>query len=285
MKKSSIFLFAGAIALGLVGCGGSGNSAAPVTTRDAAVVGVVGIDAWYPTVSSIVYLLNGVGTFPPARSGSSSVNFQNWSSPFSPSQRGPGLLRDGYTGYFVDFDLQDPNTVLMKFHESDSVDSAVKGTGTIGREINGLDVKYSIGVEIPGGRRPLRSLLELSAQNGSSFANYTTEYILGTGAKRRVVEGSGLYGGSSIGGDMVMTHNGRVINFQNIGINGSQFTGTYAIDGITGQLQGATSDVNVRIGPVGSQPGMTGEIDVLSGEFTMTPDGGSVGPIEDVFDY
>jgi ABC-type glycerol-3-phosphate transport system substrate-binding protein len=52
VKKSSIFLFASAIALGLVGCGGSGNSAAPVTTRDAAVVGVVGIDAWYPTVGS-----------------------------------------------------------------------------------------------------------------------------------------------------------------------------------------------------------------------------------------
>lgn len=193
MRRSSLILFAGAIALGSVGCGGSGNSAAPLTSRDVAVVGVVGADAWYGTLVSLIYVLNGNGNFPPARPGSASANIQNLTSPFSPNQRGPGLILDEYTGYFIDYELQDPNTVSITFYESDSVNSAVKGTGTLVRVVNNLGLKYTADVEIPGGRRPIKSLFELREDSGATTSNYTIQYILGTGPKKRVVEGSGIF--------------------------------------------------------------------------------------------
>lgn len=221
MKKSSVFLLACVIALGSVGCGGSGKTAAPLTTREAAVVGVVGADAWYPTLTSLIYVLNGIGTFPSARSGSPSVNIQNWSLPLMTNQRELGLFLDEYTGYFVGFELQSPNTALMKLYESDSSSSAVKGTGTLIRKNTESGLNYSLSYEIPGGRRVLKALIELNLPTGTSTYNYKTQYILCTGANKRVVEGNGMYSFFNVAGDMAMKHNGRITNFQNIGITGA----------------------------------------------------------------
>lgn len=250
------------------------------------MVGVVGADAWYPTLTSLIYVLNSTGTFPSSRSGSTFVNFQNLNSPLSTNQRELGLFFDEYTGYFVGFELQNPNRVIMKLYESDSSSSAVKGTGTIILENTESGQNYSLSYEIPGGRRVLKALIELTIPNGSSSYSYTTQFILGTGPNKRVVEGNGVYSFFYIGGDMEMTHNGRITNFQNIGITGAGAMGTFTIDGISGQLGGALgASINVRIDPVGSQPGMTGDLNVIAAEFTMTPDGGTQGQVESVFAY
>lgn len=286
MKKSSVFLLACAIALGSVGCGGSGNNGAPLTSRDVAVVGIVAADAWLPTVSSFIFVENAAsGILPPERPGSSAREFQNLTFPISQNRRGNGLEEDQYTGYFYGFELQNPNTVLVKFYETDSVDSAVRGTGTIVRSVRGSTRMFTYDVNVPEGRRPLKGAFVWTVEGKGSTASYSAQYTLGTGAKTRVVAGDGEYSGGSLIGNMYMTHNGRTSFIPTILFNGSQFGAEFSINGISGDIQGTSAEANLRIYPTGSQPGIFGIYSWLTGDFTITPDGGPQGPEENAFDY